>query len=900
VGATASGNLYENTDGPRQTGTRLRLPTQISEWSHRQPFCRFRKRRTHLRAAQPRTPLPLPSQISEPRYQELLYPFLEQRTYTRLGWAKDKRIRDTGPYLNGTYFGTHPAVRVYYSPDVITWLENDRQGDVPNGGMIIKEMYPPPAVRYQGSSRWNPPVPMEWTVMVRDSDGSVDGWYWSYYNSNPSGSNPPSPQQPDNDDFPFNYPDSGFGSYCVRCHASAERQLTFITTENIEGCPGEPIEYEVDDSWMTDEDGPGEDPHPNEGGQIAPRPITTSTNEDWLAFYPQFGNVRRSEVAHIPPVTTDRAVADGHREFVSSDQCMSCHAGDNSPFGPNMILNGFDLSPFGEWRWSLMGLAGRDPVFYAQVETESNVHGYTSGGALSADEIQNLCLHCHGVMGQRQFIQDRPGELFTVEKAMAHEQEDPHSSYGALARDGVSCMSCHRIADDSNLPLQAIQTGDFLVDPPVDGEVTVYGPFAAPTEFSMLESLRARPLLGAHLQESRLCASCHTVFLPVLDDAGQVIDGKYEQSTYLEWLNSGFRADATKRSCQDCHMAFNFDGVTLDDEHWKIANIQDQDFPPTSFLAELADITIHPRDGFRRHNLLGINSFVMELFRQYPDILGVRTKSFMTGFTNGLDRALENANNGATLASGQVEIGQLSRSGDQLEIPLEVTSFTGHRLPSGVSFRRLFLEVLVLSDRGQVVWGSGRTNDLGALVDRSGAPLPTELRAIDPTTGKQRFQPHYQVVDSEDKVQIYTELIKDSQGRFTTSFLARAEIVKDNRLLPFGWKSDGGPELKDEPKLVEATAPHGLAAQDPDFTDGMGRDQIRYLANLPPGTSGSLSVRATLYYQAIPPSYLMDRFNQASGPATRRLHYFGVHLDDSSTSFPGWKQLIGTAEKQVP
>jgi hypothetical protein len=47
------------------------------------------------------------------------------------------------------------AVRVYYSPEVITWLENDRRGDVPNDGMMIKEMYPPPAVRYQGSSKWN-------------------------------------------------------------------------------------------------------------------------------------------------------------------------------------------------------------------------------------------------------------------------------------------------------------------------------------------------------------------------------------------------------------------------------------------------------------------------------------------------------------------------------------------------------------------------------------------------------------------------------------------------------------------------------------------------------------------------------------------------------------------------
>jgi hypothetical protein len=786
---------------------------------------------------------------------------------------------------------------------VIDWLEAGRIGEIPDGEFIIKEMYPPPAVRYEGLSESELPLPIEWTVMVKDSSGAVDGWYWAYYSSNPGDTNPPTPQEPDNDEFPFQYPDSGFGSYCVRCHASAESKLTFVTTENIEGFPGEPLEYFVDDSWITDPDGPGPDPHPNENDPRDYREVSSGSdflNDDWLALYNQFPDVDRSEVQMIPPVTTDRVVADGNTGFVTSDQCMSCHAGDNSPFGPNMIFNDeFDLSPFGEWRWGMMGLAGRDPAFYAQVETETTLHGHITGGALESDDIENLCLHCHGVMGQREYIKDHPGELFTIEKARAHKEDDPERKYGGQARDGVSCMVCHRVKDDSHLPLEDVQTGDFLVDPPEDGVVTVYGPFSDPTRFPMLDSLKMNPVEGSHLKSSRLCASCHTVFLPVLDEQGQVIDEKYEQSTFLEWLNSGFRDDQDNAaSCQDCHMAFNFDGFTLDDLRWKIANIQDQDFPLTAFLAPLADITVEPKKGFRRHNLLGINTFVMEFFRHFPDILGVRTKSFMTGFENGLPKAIQNANDEARLASGIVDIVSISQDGDEITTVLEVTNLAGHRFPSGVSFRRLLLEVLVLDVNGEVVWGSGRTNNLGVIVDGSENPLPSEFHEMDPATGEQHFEPHYQVVDSEDKAQIYAELIKDANGRFTTSFLARADIVKDNRLLPYGWTPSGPPGFTEE--FAEATSPHGIAASDSDFTDGHGRDLISYVSKIPPGATGPFKVRATLYYQSIPPVYLNDRFNQADGPATRRLHYLGAHLDDSQTTFPNWKQLVSSDEEDVP
>src|SRR5204862_3992792 len=58
--------------------------------------------------------LPLPSAFSRNNnpaaYQKVLSDFLEADTYESLGWCSDKSLRDTGPFIEGTYYGTHPVV----------------------------------------------------------------------------------------------------------------------------------------------------------------------------------------------------------------------------------------------------------------------------------------------------------------------------------------------------------------------------------------------------------------------------------------------------------------------------------------------------------------------------------------------------------------------------------------------------------------------------------------------------------------------------------------------------------------------------------------------------------------------------------------------------------------------
>src|SRR6202165_4860660 len=116
-------------------------------------------------------PLPNPSDIGVKKFEKLLYSFLDQGCYR--SWVADSQIRNTGPFIGGKSFGTHNAVKVFYSPDVWDWLKHkNRQGQIPDGALIVKEMFPSPA--REGSTL------SAWTVMVKDKKGAYDGLSWAY------------------------------------------------------------------------------------------------------------------------------------------------------------------------------------------------------------------------------------------------------------------------------------------------------------------------------------------------------------------------------------------------------------------------------------------------------------------------------------------------------------------------------------------------------------------------------------------------------------------------------------------------------------------------------------------------------------------------------------------------
>src|SRR6266571_1089078 len=413
--------------------------------------------------------LPLPSSLTPDGFHDKLLAFLQNTEYVKLGWCVDKGVRDTGPFVDSTYLGTHPAVRVYYSPAIMKWLINSRIDAIPDGAMIVKEMYAPgPAARYEGQQL----KPASWTVMIKDSKASKDGWFWGGLWR----SNPPMPKPSDSFKPPYNVLNEGFGLTCMHCHASSEKELTFSSLNNIKGFPGNPLSFFIDNSWRTSPSSADDpkvlahiSPDHQEHLKLAKLSAASPAKNEFLKWFKESA-ADTSTPLPIPPETYDHVVAGhaGAEEFITSDSCMSCHSG-NAWFGSKyvMILEGdsknpVNVSPYGEWRWSPMGLAGRDPIFYSQLDSEL---AFLKERPAEQQAVVNTCFRCHGVMGKRQLDADRgydpaspnnknPEPNFKLDFVYNTDLASKDFKYGALACDGVICAAFHHIVRDHTPPGQ--------------------------------------------------------------------------------------------------------------------------------------------------------------------------------------------------------------------------------------------------------------------------------------------------------------------------------------------------------------------------------------------------------------------------------------------------------------
>jgi len=262
------------------------------------------------------------------------------------------------------------------------------------------------------------------------------------------------------------------------------------------------------------------------------------------------------------------------------------------------------------------------------------------------------------------------------------------------------------------------------------------------------------------------------------------------------------------------------------------------------------------------------------------------------GIIFGEDTAISESVAVATTQTATVQILSASKSNGTLIADVMVTNLAGHSFPSGVGFRRAFVNLQVLDSAGRELWGSGDTSRDGVILRANRRPLVTEFFS----PRQQTFQTHYWTgnpIRSQDQVQIYEELVTDPQGQLSTSFLSLDQKVKDNRLQPQGW-STGGFEAME-------TGPVGEAANDPDYTtmNSPGSNTVRYEVPLRGKVRRAAVVRATLYYQTIPPYYLRQRSEDARGVDTQRLRFFVRNLRVKRTPIDGWRLLIATASRNV-
>ena len=858
-------------------------------------------------------PLPNPSDIGAEKFSEKLNAFVIDGSYHK--WNHDLETRATGPYIvlnDGTVqsFGTHgpSGVRVFYSPGVWAWLTGGRKGSIADGEMIVKEMYPRDAANPEKFEK----EAATFSIAIKDSKGSWDGWFWS------DGGTLKKPEAADA--LKFFDPNAGFGQSCITCHSSTDnKESIFATLRSAQGpapafttiVPTVPLPKVDKTATTTDIHTPTPTPAPNTAPAVkAPAdswkvPFSKKRRDYWNVF----DKLPENFVPEPQPFFSNDHVAQGpqpsgQKQFITSSNCSGCH-GATQFFAtlPNMVhpvphknaeTTLANLSPYSEWRYSMMGLSGRDPVFFAQLETERELHPEL------AKEIDNTCLSCHGVMGQREYTRDKGADALVDHKLLnaTLATDAPNANYGALLRDGVSCAACHRALPDG-LGTDKTYTGKFKV---AEKANEIFGPYQQVAVLPMEQGLGLTPKYGEHIKSSKMCGSCHTVVVPSLEK-----DKKYtrpelekastfhEQTTYFEWKNSIFsdeeKVNPAKRSCQDCHMPKTFAGNPL---KFKIATVEDNTFPANEGRAPDSKITLtvrgtDPKEPYSRHSLHGINTFVTEMFNQFPWMLGIQRRDNLFTADEGIAGPELAIQNGLELArqTAVVSITELTRTEKGLTATVKVENATGHKFPTGVALRRAFIELKVVSG-DKTLWASGATDawgTLGVLDDGKFTPLASELGDT------KTFQPHYETISSQDQVQIYEEINSDSSDHVTTSFLGVKKPLKDNRILPQGWRANG-PD-------AEFTQPIGGALKDKDYTDGSGSDSVRYEIPLKLAADQKVSVSATLYYQSLPPNYLKDRFKLIDKPATQNLFYFVNQLNLENSPMKDWKLEITSAQKAL-
>ena len=538
----------------------------------------------------------------------------------------------------------------------------------------------------------------------------------------------------------------------------------------------------------------------------------------WTAFAAFAGALLLAPGA-MPAQQAGGQPGQGHPQmFETGNMCVACHNGMVTPSGE-------DISIGKDWQTSMMANSARDPYWQASIRRETLMHPSAS------EAIQDECSTCHMPMSRyRAKVGGAQGEIFTHLPFIHGDQGAVKAAtrQNVLAADGVSCTVCHQIQPDG-LGTEESFVGGFVIDSTTAWDQReIFGPFAVDTgRTRLMHSASAyTPRQGSHIQESELCASCHTLYTHTLNEEGESIGELPEQVPYLEWLNSDYRDE---QSCQDCHMP-----------------VVEQEVAVTGVLGQ-------PRDSVNRHVFRGGNFFMQRIFARYGDELGVQATSQQ--FSTAARRTIDHLET----SSARMRLDSVSVRDQRLTATVAVTNLAGHKLPTAYPSRRAWIHLTVRDRNGRVVFESGALNPDGSI---SGNDNDRNPRA---------FEPHYDQIAREEEVQIYEAIMVDPDGTVTTGLLEAIRFTKDNRILPKGFTKGDVPE---------DVAVQGRAAGDGDFT-GSG-DRVRYSVDVA-GAEGPFSVQAELWYQPISYRWAHNLEQQDAEEIDRFVRYYESMSESSGT-----------------
>jgi hypothetical protein len=198
--------------------------------------------------------------------------------------------------------------------------------------------------------------------------------------------------------------------------------------------------------------------------------------------------------------------------YPSAAECATCHA-----------------DQYEEWRFSSHAYASISPMFH---KFEQRINDLSQG------TVGYFCMRCHSGVGT----------------AMGEKRDLPLWQRSRVAREGVTCISCHRVEEsygkvngerrvipgDIHEPVYGGIGGDGVREVVENREA--YNVATAPDQFGL--KIHRQGLRLAQIGKSEFCVSCHQV---------AVHPGIKLETVWDEYRASP--AFAQETSCQDCHMS---------------------------------------------------------------------------------------------------------------------------------------------------------------------------------------------------------------------------------------------------------------------------------------------------------------------------------------------------------
>ncbi len=476
--------------------------------------------------------------------------------------------------------------------------------------------------------------------------------------------------------------------------------------------------------------------------------------------------------------------------FLPSSSCRGCH-GYDSAHTASIDEAGNDVNLVDRWESSMMAMSAKDPFWKAKVRQEIMINpGH-------ANELQNKCLDCHAPLGA--YTAKYHGHPFYTLNDLATD---------TLGRDGVSCGACHAIGTNG-LGLGNFFSGNI----PYDTMHVEYGPFTTPYVGPMQLYEGFTPTYSTHMDQGRLCSSCHTLITQTSDLSGAYTGGYFvEQATYHEYVNSQYPGNDVK--CQTCHMPQIQDAIILSNS--------------TGGLTA--------RTPFNQHKFQGANYFMLNLIKNNKDSLDVDVPD------DKFDSTIVATSVLLKYKAIDMNIILDSVTADTAYFKVKVLNKAGHKFPSGYPSRRAVLQ-LVITDATDTVFKSGTFDAQQHVIGENPA-----------------YEPHHDVIKQSNVPQIYEEVPGDVNGNFTSILERAAMLLKDNRIPPAGFTTSS--------PVYDTTLVSADANADDDFNktssvEGSGSDYVHYRAPIT-GWSGSLKIRAKMYYQAVPPKWVASLFTMSA------------------------------------